>query len=79
MEQLRDLVKRLHDVPVREHDRPDASGISTAKAVRMLGWNPRRSWRDYLDEDGRLRPDVRARLERSDTGVHRGRATGTPG
>jgi UDP-glucose 4-epimerase len=76
---LTDLVKRLHDVPVREHDRPDASGISTAKAVRMLGWEPRRSWRDYLGDDGRLLPEVRERLERSDTGVHRGRAAGTPG
>jgi UDP-glucose 4-epimerase len=66
-------------VPVREHDRPDASGISTAKAVRMLGWEPRRSWRDYLGDDGRLLPEVRERLERSDTGVHRGRAAGTPG
>jgi nucleoside-diphosphate-sugar epimerase len=72
---LKDLVK---DVPLREHDRPDASGISTAKAVRMLGWNPRRSWRDYLDEEGRLRPEVRERLQRGDTGVHRGRAAGTP-
>jgi nucleoside-diphosphate-sugar epimerase len=76
---LTDLVKRLHDVPVREHDRPDASGISTAKAVRMLGWEPRRSWRDYLGDDGRLLPEVRERLERGDTGVHRGRAAGTPG
>jgi UDP-glucose 4-epimerase len=66
-------------VPVREHDRPDASGISTAKAVRMLGWRPQRSWRDYLDDAGRLRPEVRERLERGDTGVHRGRAAGTPG
>jgi UDP-glucose 4-epimerase len=76
---LTDLVKRLHDVPVREHDRPDASGISTAKAVRMLGWEPRRSWRDYLGDDGRLLPEVRECLERGDTGVHRGRAAGTPG
>ena len=75
---LTDLVKRLHDVPVREHDRPDASGISTAKAVRMLGWNPQRSWRDYLGDDGRLRPEARERLERGETGVQRGRAAGTP-
>jgi nucleoside-diphosphate-sugar epimerase len=75
---LTDLVKRLHDVPVRKHDRPDASGISTAKAVRMLGWEPRRSWRDYLGDDGRLLPEVRERLERGDTGVHRGRAAGIP-
>jgi nucleoside-diphosphate-sugar epimerase len=34
----------------------DASGISIAKARRLLGWNPTRSWRDYLDEDGRALP-----------------------
>jgi UDP-glucose 4-epimerase len=31
----------------------DASGISSAKAQRMLGWTPTRSWRDHLTEDGR--------------------------
>ncbi|RIX27554.1 NAD-dependent epimerase/dehydratase family protein [Amnibacterium setariae] len=39
-------------VPLRPIDRVDASGISTAKAQRLLGWTPKRSWRDYLDEDG---------------------------
>jgi len=39
-------------VELRELDRVDASGISTAKARRMLGWNPTRSWRDYLDVEG---------------------------
>jgi UDP-glucose 4-epimerase len=24
----------------------------------MLGYDPKRSWRDYLDDDGRLRPGV---------------------
>ena len=38
--------------------REDASGISIAKAERMLGYSPTRSWRDYLDEEGRLRPGV---------------------
>ncbi len=32
--------------------RPDASGIDTTKARRLLGWRPTRSWRDYLTEDG---------------------------
>jgi UDP-glucose 4-epimerase len=36
--------------------RADASGISCAKAERLLGWRPTRSWRDYLDEQGRRRP-----------------------
>ncbi|MDH2443365.1 NAD(P)-dependent oxidoreductase [Amnibacterium sp. CER49] len=40
-------------IELRPLDRPDASGISTAKARRMLGWTPTRSWRDYLDADGR--------------------------
>lgn len=36
--------------------RKDASGISCAKAERMLGYSPKRSWRDYLDENGKLKP-----------------------
>ncbi|MET9343557.1 NAD-dependent epimerase/dehydratase family protein [Nonomuraea sp. NPDC003804] len=39
-------------VEVRPHDRVDASAISCEKAVRLLGWRPKRSWRDYLDEEG---------------------------
>ena len=39
--------------------RPDASGITSARAQRLLGYRPTRSWRDYLDEDGRLRPQLR--------------------
>jgi UDP-glucose 4-epimerase len=38
--------------------REDASGISVAKAQEMLGYSPKRSWRDYLDEEGHLRPGV---------------------
>jgi UDP-glucose 4-epimerase len=45
-------------VEVRATSRPDAGGISTAKAERLLGWRARRSWRDYLDEDGRLTVEV---------------------
>jgi nucleoside-diphosphate-sugar epimerase len=40
---------------IRDLARVDASGISCAKAVRMLGYAPKRSWRDYLDEQGRLK------------------------
>jgi nucleoside-diphosphate-sugar epimerase len=61
---LAEHVRRHHGdgVPVRELDRPDAGGISIAKARRLLGYDPSRSWRDYLTEDGRLRPEVAARL-----------------
>ena len=45
-------------VEIRSLAREDSSGISCAKAVRMLGYAPRRSWRDYLDEQGRLKPGV---------------------
>ncbi len=47
-------------VPLREDRlaRPDASGISCAKAGRLLGYAPTRSWRDYLDDEGRLRADA---------------------
>jgi UDP-glucose 4-epimerase len=39
--------------------REDASGISIDKARRKLGYDPKRSWRDYLDDEGRLRPGVK--------------------
>ena len=45
-------------IEVRELSRRDASGISCAKAERLLGYAPTRSWRDYLDDDGRLRPEL---------------------
>jgi nucleoside-diphosphate-sugar epimerase len=52
-----EALRRQHGdrVELRPLARPDASGISCAKAHRLLGWNPKRSWRDYLDEDGRAR------------------------
>ena len=40
-------------IELRHLSRPDASGISSEKAQRMLGWKPTRSWRDYLDADGK--------------------------
>jgi UDP-glucose 4-epimerase len=43
-------------IALRELDRVDASGISTAKAGRLLGWTARRSWRDHLDADGHALP-----------------------
>ena len=41
------------NLEVRPLDRPDASAISSAKATRLFGRVPSRSWRDHLDEDGR--------------------------
>jgi hypothetical protein len=52
--------------------REDASGISCAKAVRLLGWKPSRSWRDWLDLDGYLLPEVEERVAAGQTGVQRG-------
>ena len=73
---LADLMRRHHGdaVPVRDLPRPDAAGISCAKAARVIGYAPTRGWRDYLDDDGRLRPEARDRLDRGTTGVQRGRA-----
>ena len=48
-------------------DRVDASGISVAKARRLLGYDPKRSWRDYLDGEGRLLPGPRKRLAGGET------------
>lgn len=38
--------------------RKDTGGISIEKAREMLGYSPGRTWSDYLDEDGRLKPGV---------------------
>jgi len=54
-ENLPELLARhglTDQLPLRELDRPDASGISIAKARRLLGFEPKRSWRDHLDEQG---------------------------
>jgi nucleoside-diphosphate-sugar epimerase len=63
-----DFAELVHDIygldlPIHPTSRPDASGISSAKAERLLGYAPKRSWSDYLDLDGRLRPGARARLD----------------
>ena len=52
-----ELLERLHepDIEIRDLPRVDGSGISTARAQRLLGWSPTRSWRDYLDDQGRRR------------------------
>jgi UDP-glucose 4-epimerase len=43
------------EIEFRALAREDASAVSSAKAHRLLGWTPTRSWRDYLDDDGRAR------------------------
>jgi UDP-glucose 4-epimerase len=76
---LADLIRHHHgdSFDIREPlPRPDASGMSIAKAQKLLGYAPTRSWRDYLAEDGTLLDAVRERVERGDTGVQRGRAVG---
>ncbi len=61
---------RPFEAAVREHygdqvavktplPREDSSGISIEKARRMLGYDPKRSWRDYLDDDGRLKSGLK--------------------
>jgi nucleoside-diphosphate-sugar epimerase len=40
---------------LRPVKRPDASGIDSGKAERMLGWHATRSWRDHLNDDGSAR------------------------
>ena len=54
---LAEVVQRYYgdQVEVRPLSRVDASGISCAKAERLLGYRPTRSWRDHLDEQGRAR------------------------
>lgn len=61
-------------VAIRPLEREDAAGITSAKARRLLGWTPTRSWRDYLTADGVLRPEAAERMGRGETGVQQGRA-----
>ncbi|MCP2163510.1 NAD-dependent epimerase/dehydratase family protein [Goodfellowiella coeruleoviolacea] len=71
---LHDLVRRNFDgeVDLRPVDHAEASGISCAKAARVFGWKPTRSWRDLLDADGRLLPEARQRVAEGRTGVQLG-------
>jgi nucleoside-diphosphate-sugar epimerase len=75
-ESLEELARRFHGAAapeIRAAGEARPHGLSIAKARRLLGYDPRRSWRDYLDDEGRLRPAARERLERGETGVQRGR------
>ena len=47
---------RGEGIELRPTAREDASAVSSEKAQRLLGWTPTRSWRDYLDEQGRSLP-----------------------
>ena len=54
----RNFEEMLHQIygdkiELRPTSRPDASGISCEKAQRMLAWTAKRSWKDYLDAEGR--------------------------
>jgi nucleoside-diphosphate-sugar epimerase len=60
---LEEIVRRCHgatQVELRPLARPDASAVDCSKARRLLGWEPKRSWRDYLDDDGRLKEGASA-------------------
>jgi UDP-glucose 4-epimerase len=75
-EPLATLTRRFHGdaaPELRPSDEQNPGGISVAKARRLLGYDPRRSWRDYLDDAGGLREEARERLQRGETGVERGR------
>lgn len=41
------------DVRVKRIDRADAGGFSLDRSRDLFGWEPKRSWRDHLDESGR--------------------------
>jgi UDP-glucose 4-epimerase len=52
---LPELLARHHGegaIELRDLPRPDAGPISIEKARRLLGYDPQRSWRDHLDEQG---------------------------
>ena len=59
---LRDVVRRIDpDGQIRIREplvRDDASAIDSSKAQTLLGWQPARSWRHYLDDQGRARDGV---------------------
>jgi nucleoside-diphosphate-sugar epimerase len=58
---LEEIVRRYHghqQVTIHPLARPDASAVDSSKAQRVLGWEPKRSWRDYLDGEGRLKEGV---------------------
>ena len=76
---LAELIRHHHGdaVEIREPSpAPTPRASRSRRRERLLGYAPKRSWRDYLTEDGTLLDAARERLERGDTGVQRGRAVG---
>ena len=73
---LRELIAHHFgaEVTVGALEREDAGGISSAKASRLIGFHPTRSWRDYLSPEGVLLDAARERLAHGRTGVQLGRA-----
>ena len=58
---FKELVKEYYgdQIEVKDLPREDASGISIEKAKKMLGYSPKRTWSDYLDNNGRLKKSVK--------------------
>jgi UDP-glucose 4-epimerase len=59
---LEAVVRQYYDdeIEIRKPlPREDASYISIEKARRILGYDPKRSWHDYLDDEGHLKPGVK--------------------
>jgi UDP-glucose 4-epimerase len=51
---IRQAIGQHHpEVEVKRVDRIDAGGFSLDRSRTLLGWTPKRSWRDHLDESGR--------------------------
>ena len=56
-----EIVKEYYGDKVEIKDplpRKDTSGIDTTKAQEILGYSPKRTWGDYLDENGKLKSGV---------------------
>jgi UDP-glucose 4-epimerase len=72
---LRELIAHHfgEDVEIRDLPREDAGGISYAAAHELLGYEPSRSWRDYLTDEGKLVTRAQMMLEMGETGVQLGR------
>jgi UDP-glucose 4-epimerase len=50
------MARHNPSVALRPLPRPDCSGLNCAKARALLGWAPKLTWRNYVDENGTLLP-----------------------